>query len=233
MNNLFNEAISFAVEKHKNQKRKGTDWPYVVHLYDVMQILQKNKANLETIIAGILHDTVEDTDTTLEEIEQKFGTNIKNMVDILSEKKNLPYSERKLLQAKRLQNATIQTKMIKCADCLSNLSAIKYDLVRDANTWNKFNAPKEKIQIHYAEIIKAMSNLEAFEMYKELKSIFNEVFNQNLIQKAIKQHDCTKCNFMERHLDPDPDDWFCDDDQKYVCGITKKVLSYANRPYEK
>ncbi len=232
MNNLFNEAVAFAVEKHSNQKRKCSAWPYVVHLYDVMQILQQNDANLETIIAGILHDTVEDTNTTLDEIESKFGTNIRNMVDIVTEKKNLPYIERKLIQAQRLKNAPIQAKMVKCADCLSNLSSIKYDLTTDPNTWDKFNAPKQNIKIHYAETIKAMAELENLDMYKQLKSIYKEVFSERLIEKAIN-HYCNDCTLLKRVPAPDPHDWLCDDNEIFVCKMTNEVLSEGNRPYEK
>lgn len=188
MKDLFNEAVAFAVKKHEKQKRKCSAWPYVVHLYDVMKILQQNNADIETIIAGILHDTVEDTNTTLDEIETRFGTNIRNIVDAVSENKSLPYVERKALQAKILKNSSIQAKMVKCADCLSNLSSIKYDLTIDEHTWDKFNAPKQKIGKHYAENIQAMAELENLEMYQQLKNVYEEVFGERLITKAINIH---------------------------------------------
>lgn len=200
MKKIFNEAITFAVEKHKNQKRKGSDMPYIVHIYDVVQTLQENGAEFDTIIAGILHDTVEDTNTTLDEIESKFGINIRNMVDVLSENKSLPYVERKKLQAERIKNASIQVKMIKCADCLSNLRSIHNDLTISPDIWSKFNASKEKIQNHYADFIKAMSELKELEMYKQLKYFYIKVFNQILsksndpYEKQSSPKDCPVIN---------------------------------------
>lgn len=267
--NLFDKAIAFAVEKHKNQKRKGTDFPYIVHIYEVVQILQSNGADLETATIGALHDTVEDTDTTLDDIEREFGKTIRDGVDILSEYKSLPYDQRKAFQAFRLTKAPTNVKMVKCADCLSNLRAIKNDLTH-CNVWEKFNAPKSSIQAHSEATIQAMAELEDFEMFKQLNNLYYEVFvqketqntaqntAQNAAQKPILKDEtqclslansnaaspenelskrelryCTECGAMRRERDPDPDDWFCDDDEKYICSITNRVLSVANRPYEK
>ena len=69
----IHDAIIFAAVKHKDQKRKGTDIPYIVHPMEVMQILTENEVSEDVIIAGILHDTLEDTDTKPQEIETKFG----------------------------------------------------------------------------------------------------------------------------------------------------------------
>ena len=68
----FTKAVSFAVDKHSSQKRKGMPWPYIVHVYEVAQLLQESGADSDTVIAGVLHDTVEDTNTTLDEISEKF-----------------------------------------------------------------------------------------------------------------------------------------------------------------
>lgn len=264
MKNLFEKAISFAVEKHKNQKRKGTDFPYIVHVYEVVQILQTNGADLETAIIGALHDTVEDTDTTLEEIEREFGKAIRDAVDVLSENKALPYNQRKAFQAFRISFAPKNVKMVKCADCLSNLRAIKNDQLH-CNVWQKFNAPKSSIATHYEATIRAIGELDCFEMFKELNDLYFEVFvKENAQEKedfdirpflknkteccSMSQENalnatnslenqkyryCTECGAMRRERDPDPNDWFCDDDEKYICGITGRVLSVANRPYEK
>ena len=66
----LNRAIIFATERHAGQVRKGTDTPYIVHPLETMLILSNMQADLNVQIAGLLHDTVEDTDTTLEEIEE-------------------------------------------------------------------------------------------------------------------------------------------------------------------
>ncbi len=225
MTEIFKEALVFATDKHKNQKRKGTNKPYIIHIFDVVEILLKNGATDEQLVAGALHDTVEDTGTTLQEIEHMFGKKIAEMVDVLTEKKALPYVERKHLQVLKLSQSTREVKMIKCADCLANIRSTVKE-INEPNFWSKFNAPKSDIKKYYAENIEAMSELRNLPMYRELKNLFEKVFEE-------KTFYCTDCHHMKRLPDPDPYDWFCDDDEKYVCGITNKVLSVANRPYEK
>ena len=76
----IHDAIIFATLKHQNQKRKGTEIPYIVHPMEVMQILTENGCSKNVIVAGILHDTLEDTDTRPEEIEKRFGKAIRAIV---------------------------------------------------------------------------------------------------------------------------------------------------------
>ena len=80
MSRTIHDAIIFAAKKHQNQKRKGTNLPYIVHPMEVMQILTENGCNENVIVAGILHDTLEDTDTKPEEIEAEFGKDILELV---------------------------------------------------------------------------------------------------------------------------------------------------------
>lgn len=174
---LYSKAVNFAVSKHSSQKRKGTSWPYVVHLYEVAQLLQESNCDNKTVIAGILHDTVEDTETTLNEIEENFGKEIRDIVDVLSENKLLPYLERKQLQAKRVGVASYKTKMVKCADCLSNIKSIYFDLKRNERVWEKFNSTKENIKEHYHATIEAISELENEEIYYNLKEYYKKTFS--------------------------------------------------------
>lgn len=228
MKNLLQKAIYFAKEKHAGQKRKGGNVPYTTHIFGVAKILEEENADLKTIIVGILHDTLEDTNTTIEELTKEFGVEIACMVDTLSEKKGLPYKDRKHMQSIRIKYSSKEVKMVKCADCLSNLTDTYKDLQVDPNVWNKFNAGKQDIQTHYQETIEALSEIKSTHIYNRLVDVYDKVFKE---KQKIKY--CTDCNFMKRILTPDPDDWFCDDDQMYVCGVTNKTLSECNRPYEK
>lgn len=228
MENLLKKAMEFAKEKHKCQKRKGSNLPYITHIRAVSAILNEERADIKTIIVGVLHDTLEDTNTTIEELTKEFGVEIAYMVDTLSEKKGLPYNDRKHMQSLRIKHACKEVKMVKCADCLSNLTDTLNDLKTNPNVWSKFNASKQDIQKHYKETIEAISELKGSNIYNRLVKVYNNVFET---EKQTKY--CTDCNFMKRILTPDPYDWFCDDDQKYVCGINGKTLSEANRPYEK
>jgi len=172
-----------------------------------------------------LHDTLEDTNTTIEELTTEFGVEIAYMVDTLSEKKKLAYNDRKHMQALRIKYACREVKMVKCADCLSNLSDSYKELKTNPNMWSKFNAGVEDIQKHYAESIEAIEELKGTKIYANLVNVYQKVFGQ--------ENYCTDCGYMKRILTPDPSDWFCDDDQMYVCGKSGKIVSEANRPYEK
>ena len=92
---LIQKAIIFATKKHEGQKRKGTDIPYIIHPMEVMQILTAMDCSQNVIIAGILHDTLEDTDTTPEEIKEVFGNAVLAIVQTESEDKSKTWKERK------------------------------------------------------------------------------------------------------------------------------------------
>lgn len=76
----FKTAFRYAALKHKNQKRKGSDLPYIVHPYDVAMKLISLCAQKDVIIAGFLHDVLEDTDTTIDELSANFGSKIAYIV---------------------------------------------------------------------------------------------------------------------------------------------------------
>jgi len=120
------EAASFAAEKHKDQARKGSGQPYVNHPLEVAKLLADvgGVVDADMIIAGLLHDTVEDTDTTFDELEEKFGSRATGFVRELTDDKSLPKAERKRLQVEHAPNMTFEAKQIKIADKISNISDV-------------------------------------------------------------------------------------------------------------
>lgn len=120
-------AYHFAAEKHKNQRRKdATKSPYINHPIQVAQLLDlAGVSDEDTIIAGILHDTVEDTGTTLKELVDCFGSNVASIVAECTDDKSLPKVKRKQLQIIDAGHHSIPAKLVKLADKLSNLSDIK------------------------------------------------------------------------------------------------------------
>jgi len=184
----FDKAYEYAREKHKNQKRKVSGLPYLLHIYDVCQILMDNDATENAIIAGVLHDTIEDTGTTLDEIYANFGSEVAYIVDVLTEKKTMPYEHRKTLQAVKVKHAPLDVKMVKCADLLANMRSLKEEVCEFGESlWGKFNAPKEIIAKHHKEMIDAISELGNLQMYKELQKIFDFVFDsEKEINRDVK-----------------------------------------------
>jgi guanosine-3',5'-bis(diphosphate) 3'-pyrophosphohydrolase len=126
MKNLGNfvKAASFAAKKHIGQTRKGKDEaPYINHPLEVVNLLV-NTGNVEddnTLIAALLHDTVEDTDATREEIAEKFGEKVASIVMEVTDDKSLSKSERKQKQVEHAPNLSTEAKQLKICDKISNI----------------------------------------------------------------------------------------------------------------
>lgn len=122
------KAIDFAAKKHKNQKRKDPEGtPYINHPIGVAHILmfEAGVADIATVIGAVLHDTVEDTDTTLDEIEAIFGEKVRLIVDQVSDDKKLPSAQRKALQIEHAPHICAEAKLVKMADKIYNLRDLK------------------------------------------------------------------------------------------------------------
>ncbi len=119
-------AVAFAARKHKNQKRKDEVEPYINHPLEVAEILVKigGVKDENILIAAILHDTIEDTDTTEEEIRRLFGQKVCDYVKEVTDDKGLPKELRKKLQIEKASKLSVGAKQIKIADKTSNLCAI-------------------------------------------------------------------------------------------------------------
>ena len=118
------KAIDFAAKKHQNQRRKNPlQTPYINHPIGVAMYLSEcGITDIDVLSAAILHDTVEDTNTTLEELATTFGTKIASLVSSVSDDKSLVKSERKRLQVIHARESSYETKLIKMADKMHNLS---------------------------------------------------------------------------------------------------------------
>ncbi|MES9941347.1 MAG: HD domain-containing protein [Candidatus Thiodiazotropha sp. 6PLUC2] len=136
---LITRALLFSARKHRDQRRKDVQaTPYVNHPIVLMDILV-NEAGVydaETLIAALLHDTIEDTDTTVEEIEREFGLVIAGLVMEVTDDKTLSKLERKAMQIDHAPDLSFKAKLVKLADKIANLRdvhlspPIGWDLVR-------------------------------------------------------------------------------------------------------
>ena len=128
--NLLMKALSFAANKHRKQFRKGTEpVPYINHPIAVADLIVHTVKDfdVETIAAAILHDTVEDTKTTFEELEAEFGPVIAKLVAEVSDDKNLLKEERKRLQEEHASSLSHRARIIKLADKTCNLRDVVHD----------------------------------------------------------------------------------------------------------
>lgn len=121
------KAASFSADKHKHQKRKGIDPPpYINHPLEVASILANvaGVTDLTTLVAALLHDTVEDTGTKPEEIEALFGRPVRLIVAEVTDDKTLPKPERKRLQIEHAPTLSAPAKMIKISDKICNIREV-------------------------------------------------------------------------------------------------------------
>ena len=156
-NAALHHAIVFATQAHQGQSRKGTDIPYISHPFEVAQILTAAGCDTELIIAGLLHDVLEDTDETPETIEKEFGPVVLSLIQSNSEDKSRSWEERKRHTIDYMTHkASLEELLLACADKLSNLRSIKADYMACGDElW----AP-----------------LEQYDMYWEISNLYTDVF---------------------------------------------------------
>lgn len=191
---IIEQAIIFAAKAHKDQTRKSTDIPYIIHPFGVGMLLQKAKCTDEVIAAGILHDTLEDTCTTYEELTEQFGAHIANLVRAASEHdKSLPWEERKQHTIDKLKDAQLEEIQVITADKLHNLKSIRADLAADGErTWGRFNRGKHAQHWYYASIVNELASRKKefpliYELEKEVKETFGSLTILTDLDKVDEQ----------------------------------------------
>lgn len=120
-------ALQFAAQKHSQQRRKDSDAsPFINHPIAVAELLARvgGVTDLTMLQAAILHDTIEDTSTTAQELEERFGQAVRSLVLELTDDKSLPKAERKRLQIEHAPHLSSRAKQIKIADKICNMGDI-------------------------------------------------------------------------------------------------------------
>jgi myo-inositol-1(or 4)-monophosphatase len=181
---LLDRAIVFAVRAHAGIERRGKGFPYIVHPMEAVSIVATMTRDQELLAAAALHDTVEDTDVTVEQIRAEFGDRVAALVSSESENKDCGVSKeeswhaRKQAAIERLVSASLDSKIVALGDKLSNMRAIARDYAMQGDKlWNLFNAkdPKEH-EWHYRGLANALSELKDTFAYKEFEQLINQVF---------------------------------------------------------
>ena len=148
------EAIEFAAKAHHGQYRKATRIPYITHPLNVGNILLEYGYSEELAVAGVLHDTVEDTPVTLAEIRRVFGKRVARLVEGASEPdKSASWDKRKQHTIDRLKTAPVDVVVVACADKLDNVRSLRQDYPKLGEAlWARFNRPKEKQRWYYQSL---------------------------------------------------------------------------------
>ena len=182
---LLDRAIVFAVQAHAGTERRGKGFPYIVHPLEAVAIVSTMTPDQELLAAAALHDTVEDTDITLEQIRSAFGPRVASLVEEESDVFMPGVSEadswhsRKQAAIDRLSRASREAKMVALGDKLSNMRAIARDYaVQGDALWGLFHVqdPREHAW-HYKGLADALRDLSDTFAFQEFQELINQVFD--------------------------------------------------------
>jgi hypothetical protein len=171
---MISKAIETALEAHEGESRKGTEIPYVTHPLAVGIILAKAGCTDDVIAAGILHDTVENTGITLDDVRVKCGAKVAGIVQGCSEPdRGASWEERKQHTIDFLKSTSKEIKFVALADKLHNISSMAADYQKvGERLWDRFNALEEEQKWYYEGLVVALRDDTADDAYQELHRKF-------------------------------------------------------------
>ena len=190
---LIFPAIEFAARAHAGQYRKRTKIPYIVHPLAVAKLLIENNFPAQVVAAGVLHDTVEDTNVTLDEIRAAFGDEVASLVGAVTEPpRTFSWEERKRAILRQMETAPLSVLAIECADKLDNLRDIQAHSARDGEAvWERFNRPKPYQHWYYASIaqvfLRRISNSDDSLLFRDFVDAVQAVFGSLTVDSQIAQ----------------------------------------------
>lgn len=181
---LLDKAINFAVEAHSNTMRKGKGFPYIVHPMEAVAIVATITADQEMLAAAALHDVVEDTPTTVDDIRAQFGDRVARLVaaesdpEVVGMSREESWRFRKEVSIRRLASDTRDAKIVALGDKLSNMRAIARDYaVQGDELWQLFNVKDPAAHAwHYRGLVSALDELSDTFAYKEFIQLVDQVF---------------------------------------------------------
>ena len=184
-------AKQFAINAHKGQIRKSEpSKPMVIHPINVANILKFYNYDDSVISAGYLHDVIEDTKYTKEDIEKTFGADITSLVLGATEPdKSLSWEERKKHTIETIKNLDLRHKAIVCADKISNLEDLRImSEIKGEYDFSCFKRGFEQQKWYYTEVYKSLINNEDenYEMFKRLKEIIDHIFYNKRNDEYLK-----------------------------------------------
>jgi (p)ppGpp synthase/HD superfamily hydrolase len=180
---MIDRAIGFATQAHASQRRKMGDMPYIAHPVGVAMILQRMGCREEVVSAALLHDTVEDTDVSLEDIRRRFGEEVAEIVAGCTElpRREANWESRKLHMIERLRTASLDVKLVVAADKYHNLSHIlKTKEALGPVVWERFGRGKEQQAWYYrtvlGSILENVPDEADYPIFGELEGVVEVLF---------------------------------------------------------
>ena len=177
---LLDRAIQFAVQAHSGAQRRGKGFPYIVHPMEAMAIAATMTDDQEILAAAALHDVVEDTEVTIDDIRSQFGDRVARLVDTESDRRGegMDWHTRKKDSLRRLKEAGRDEKIVALSDKLSNMRAIARDNYEKGDAfWNMFHIKEKSVHSwRYHALLEAFSDLSDTYAYDEFRYLVNLVF---------------------------------------------------------
>ena len=185
---LLDRAICFAVKAHANTERKGKGFPYIVHPLEAVVIVSTITSDQELLAAAALHDTLEDTDTTYEQLEHEFGKRVADLVAHESDVKlegdaSATWHLRKQIAIEHLEEAPIDAKIVALGDKLSNMRIIARDYAKIGDElWTRFHVsdPQEHAW-HYYGLMQSLSALSDTAAFQDFATLVKQVFEEKIL----------------------------------------------------
>ena len=181
---ILDRALVFAIRAHTNQERRGKGFPYIVHPLEAVSIVATMTSDQEMLAAAALHDTVEDTGVTVDQLREEFGNRVAHLVEEESDKFIEGMSEaeswhtRKQMAIDRLAAASRDAKVVALGDKLSNMRAIARDYAMQGdNLWNLFHVKeRSEHEWHYRGLAASLSELKDTFAFQEFEQLIDQVF---------------------------------------------------------
>ena len=176
------EVINWVAKMHDQQYRKGTQIPYVAHVFGVASLLMSAGIDdRDTIIGALTHDVVEDTDATIEEVQELFGETVSTYVRWMSEDKEKSWEERKLNAIWHISEMPLNAKWIKLADKVSSLDMMSYEVKNKTMNWDKFNKGYLFQKWYYTRILYELGQdivIKSSQLYQYAMDLLQSVFGE-------------------------------------------------------
>lgn len=175
----FEEALVYAARLHRDQRRKGTDVPYVTHLLAVAAIVGENGGSEDEVVAALLHDAIEDTAATREELAERFGERVAEIVSLCSDADahpKPPWRGRKEAYVEHARHAPAPARLVSAADKLHNARSILADLrVLGEGFWELFTGGRDGTLWYYRALVDAYTEAGPNPVVEELDRVVEEI----------------------------------------------------------
>lgn len=176
----YSDVINWVAKMHDQQYRKGTQIPYMAHVFGVaFSLISAGIDDRDVIIGALTHDVVEDSEATIDSVRELYGETVASYVGWLSEDKEKSWEERKLVAIRHIDHMPLGAKWIKLADKLNSLEMMSFEVKNGTMNWDKFNKGYLFQKWYYTRILYELGQdgfIESSALYHHAISLIQTVF---------------------------------------------------------